>query len=47
MKHGLKFTGMPGFSAIGVKDDEIWKIAAFVKKLPSVSEADYKAWTAR
>jgi mono/diheme cytochrome c family protein len=47
VKHGLKFTGMPGFSSIGLKDDEIWKIAAFVKKLPSISEADYKAWTAR
>jgi mono/diheme cytochrome c family protein len=45
VKHGLKFTGMPGFSAIDVKDDEIWKIVAFVKKLPAVSEADYKAWT--
>jgi hypothetical protein len=30
-----------------MKDDEIWKVVAFVKKLPSVSEADYKAWTAR
>jgi mono/diheme cytochrome c family protein len=47
VKHGLKFTGMPSFAAIEVKDDEIWKIAAFVKKLPGVSEADFKAWTAR
>jgi mono/diheme cytochrome c family protein len=47
VKHGLKFTGMPGFAAIDVKDDEIWKIVAFVKKLPSVSEADFKTWTAR
>ena len=47
VKHGLKFTGMPGFAAIDVKDDEVWKIAAFVKKLPNVSEADFKAWTAR
>ena len=36
-----------GPGAIDVKDDEIWKIVAFVKKLPSVSEADFKAWTAR
>lgn len=47
VKHGLKFTGMPGFGAIDVKDDEIWKIVAFVKKLPSVSEADFKNWTAQ
>jgi mono/diheme cytochrome c family protein len=47
VKHGLKFTGMPSFAAIGVKDDEIWKITAFVKKLPTVSEQDFKTWTAR
>jgi hypothetical protein len=29
-----------------VPDKEIWTIVAFLKKLPSVSEADYKAWTA-
>jgi mono/diheme cytochrome c family protein len=47
VKHGLKFTGMPSFAAIDVKDDEIWKIVAFVKKLPGVSDADFKAWTAQ
>jgi hypothetical protein len=30
----------------GAKDDEIWSIVAFLKKLPNVSEADYKVWTA-
>jgi len=39
-------TGMPGFSLVEVSDEEIWTIAAFVKKLPSVSEVDYKAWAA-
>jgi hypothetical protein len=29
-----------------VADGEIWQIVAFVKKLPGVSEADYKSWTA-
>jgi hypothetical protein len=38
-------TGMPSFAQAGAKDDEIWSIVAFLKKLPSVSEADYKAWT--
>jgi mono/diheme cytochrome c family protein len=47
VKNGLKFTGMPGFGSIGVKDEEIWKVVAFVKKLPKVSDADYKTWTAR
>lgn len=46
VKNGIKMTAMPSFSAIGADDREIWSIAAFVKKLPSVSDADYKAWTA-
>jgi len=39
-------TGMPSFKLAGAKDDDIWLIVAFLKKLPSISEADYKAWTA-
>jgi mono/diheme cytochrome c family protein len=39
-------TGMPGFGLTETPDQEIWTIAAFVKKLPQVSEDDYKAWTA-
>ena len=46
IKNGINMTGMPSFELAGAKDDEIWSIAAFVKKLPSVSEADYKSWTA-
>ena len=46
IKNGINMTGMPSFAVAGVKDEEIWSIVAFVKKLPSVSEADYKAWTA-
>jgi mono/diheme cytochrome c family protein len=45
IKHGIRMTGMPSFAKAGVADDEIWKIVAFVKKLPDVSEADYKSWT--
>jgi len=45
IKHGINMTGMPSFEQAGVKDDDIWSIVAFVKKLPSVSEADYKAWS--
>jgi hypothetical protein len=37
---------MPSFGAIGVADDDIWKIVAFLKQLPHVSDADYKSWTA-
>ena len=48
VRNGINMTGMPGFSLSDppVPDQEIWTITAFVKKLPDVSEADYKAWTA-
>jgi mono/diheme cytochrome c family protein len=46
IKNGIKMTGMPSFGAIGADDKEIWSIVAFVKKLPNVSEADFKAWSA-
>ncbi len=46
VKNGVKMTGMPSFGSIGTPDQEIWTIAAFIKKLPTVSEADFKAWTA-
>jgi hypothetical protein len=45
VKNGIKMTGMPSFGSIGVPDQEIWTIAAFIKKLPTLSEADFKAWT--
>ena len=46
IKNGITMTGMPSFGSIEVPDDEIWHIAAFIKKLPSISEEDYKNWTA-
>jgi mono/diheme cytochrome c family protein len=46
IKNGINMTGMPSFGVIGVPDQEIWSIVAFVKKLPSVSDADFKTWTA-
>lgn len=45
VKHGINMTAMPSFGAVGAKDDEIWAIVAFLRKLPGVSAADYKAWT--
>ena len=45
VKNGINMTGMPSFELAGAKDEEIWAIAAFLKKLPTVSDADYKAWT--
>ena len=46
IKNGINMTGMPSFALAGAKDEDIWSIVAFLKKLPVVSEADYKAWTA-
>jgi hypothetical protein len=46
VRNGINMTGMPSFALAGVKDDEIWSIVAFLKKLPGVSEADYKTWSA-
>jgi mono/diheme cytochrome c family protein len=47
IKNGINMTGMPSFGAIEVYDREIWTIVAFVKKLPTVSDDDFKAWTGR
>jgi mono/diheme cytochrome c family protein len=46
IKNGIKMTGMPSFQLAGVEDKEIWSLVAFVKKLPKVSEAEFKAWSA-
>lgn len=45
IKNGIRMTGMPSFEKSGLKDDQIGQIAVFVKAWPSISEADYKAWT--
>ncbi|MGO4869717.1 MAG: c-type cytochrome [Roseiarcus sp.] len=46
VKNGVTMTGMPSFGAAGAPDQQIWTIVAFIKKWPSLSDADYKAWTA-
>jgi mono/diheme cytochrome c family protein len=46
VRNGINMTAMPGFALIDTPDQEIWTIAAFVKKLPQVSEDDYRAWAA-
>ncbi|HEY1473126.1 MAG TPA: cytochrome c [Pseudolabrys sp.] len=46
IKNGINMTGMPSFALAGATDDDLWKIVAFLKKLPTISEADYKTWTA-
>jgi mono/diheme cytochrome c family protein len=46
IKNGINMTGMPSFRLAGAKDKEIWSIVVFLKSLPTVSEAEYKVWTA-
>ncbi len=47
VKNGIHMTGMPSFGLVEVPDQEIWTIVAFLKKLPNVSEADFKAWSGK
>ena len=41
VKHGVKFTGMPGWPA-QQRDDEVWAVVAFLRKLPTMSAAEYQ-----
>jgi hypothetical protein len=45
IKNGINMTGMPSFALAGAKDEEIWSIVAFLKKLQNITGTDYKAWT--
>jgi mono/diheme cytochrome c family protein len=45
IKNGINMTGMPSFGSVEVPDQEIWTIVAFVKKLPNVSDEEFRAWT--
>lgn len=40
--NGLKFSGMPGWPA-PKRDDEVWALVSFIKKLPGMSESEYRA----
>jgi len=44
IKHGINMTGMPNFGE--APDQELWSIVAFLKKLPTVSDEEFKAWGA-
>lgn len=41
VKHGIKFTGMPAWPALE-RDDEVWAIVAFLRKLPQLSGREYR-----
>ena len=41
VKHGFKYTGMPGWVALE-RDDEIWAVVAFLKALPALDADAYR-----
>jgi cytochrome c553 len=44
VKQGIKYTGMPAWPAPS-RDDEVWALVAFIKRMPQISTAEYKAAT--
>ena len=42
LRHGVKFTGMPAWGAPG-RDDEIRRMVAFLRRLPGMTPAEYRA----
>jgi cytochrome c553 len=42
VKHGIKFTGMPAWPA-QERDDEVWAIVAFLRRMPELDGAAYRA----
>jgi cytochrome c553 len=42
VKNGIKYTGMPSWVALE-RDDEVWAVVAFLKKLPGLDVAQYRA----
>lgn len=41
VKHGIKYTGMPGWVALE-RDDEVWSVVAFLRQLPAMRADDYR-----
>jgi cytochrome c553 len=44
VRHGMKFTGMPAWPA-QQRDDEVWDMVAFVRRLPGLSREEYARLT--
>ncbi|HEY7690489.1 MAG TPA: cytochrome C, partial [Dongiaceae bacterium] len=42
VKHGIKYTGMPAWVAQS-RDDEVWALVAFLKRLPALDVQSYRA----
>jgi mono/diheme cytochrome c family protein len=42
VKHGIKFTAMPGWGESHT-DEQVWAIVAFLEELPHITPANYRA----
>lgn len=42
VRHGIKYAGMPAWPADG-RDDEVWSVVAFLRRLPTLDAAGYRA----
>ena len=42
VKHGIKYAGMPGWVS-QQRDDEVWSVVAFLRKLPEMDLAAYRS----
>ena len=42
VKHGLKYAGMPSWPALE-RDDEVWALVAFLRRLPTLDRKRYRA----
>jgi cytochrome c553 len=41
VKHGIKFTGMPGWP-VQQRDDEVWAMVAFLRRMPQLDDVAYR-----
>jgi cytochrome c553 len=41
VKHGIKYTGMPGWVALE-RQDEVWALVAFLREIPKIDGAKYR-----
>lgn len=41
VKHGIKGSGMPSWGKVGLTDDEIWDLVAFIRNMPTMDSRSY------
>ncbi|MBO1113515.1 c-type cytochrome [Bordetella petrii] len=46
VRQGIKMTGMPAWQ-YRISDEDIWSVVAFMRVLPTLSPAEYRAWDSR